>query len=51
MEKYQEIFDRSLNNPEEFWAEAASPSAGTRNGMSCWIALIRLFIGGFEVAS
>ncbi|MCI5143014.1 MAG: propionyl-CoA synthetase, partial [Candidatus Electrothrix sp. ATG1] len=23
MEKYQEIFDRSLNNPEEFWAEAA----------------------------
>ncbi|MCI5210502.1 MAG: propionyl-CoA synthetase, partial [Candidatus Electrothrix sp. ATG2] len=23
MEKYQEIFNRSLNNPEEFWAEAA----------------------------
>ncbi|WP_339137191.1 MAG: propionyl-CoA synthetase [Candidatus Electrothrix sp. GW3-4] len=23
MEKYQEIFDRSLNHPEEFWAEAA----------------------------
>ncbi|RWX49443.1 propionyl-CoA synthetase [Candidatus Electrothrix communis] len=23
MEKYQEVFDKSLNNPEDFWAEAA----------------------------
>ncbi|MDU9049351.1 MAG: propionyl-CoA synthetase [Candidatus Electrothrix sp. Rat3] len=23
MENYQEVFDKSLNNPEEFWAEAA----------------------------
>ena len=23
MEKYQEVFDRSLNSPEKFWAEAA----------------------------